>query len=103
MPGAGFTDVDAFFSLGEFGTSATWQSRAPGAQAVSSVVLLDAPDEDALDDIRAAAHRITYRVSEWATVREGDRVTIGAQLYTVRRVAAIDDGHIARADLQRAD
>lgn len=103
MPGPAFTDVDAFFDADEFGVAATWRARAPGAAAVVGVVLLDAPDEDALDDIRAAAHRITYRVSEWATVREGDRVTIGAQLYTVRRVAAIDDGHIARADLQRAD
>jgi hypothetical protein len=103
MPGAAFTDVDAFFDADEFGSAASWQSRAPGAQAVSGVVLLDAPDEDALDDIRASAHRITYRVAQWPVVREGDRITVGAQLYTVRRVAAIDDGLLAQADLQRAD
>jgi hypothetical protein len=103
MPGAAFTDVDAFFDAAEFGSAATWQSRAPGAAEVAGVVLLDAPDEDALDDIRAAAHRITYRPAQWAGVREGDRVTIAGQLYTVRRVAAIDDGQLARADLQRAD
>lgn len=103
MPGSAFTDVSAFFDSAEFGIAASWQPRLPGAPALAGVVLLDVPDEDSLDDIRAAAHRITYRVSEWATVREGDRVTIGAQLYTVRRVAAIDDGQLARADLQRAD
>lgn len=103
MPGPDFTDVDPFFDVAEFGSAASWQSRTPNANAVVGVVLLDAPDEDALDEIRASAHRITYRVSQWPAVREGDLVTIGAQKYTVRRIGAIDDGQLAQADLQRLD
>lgn len=103
MPGPDFTDVDPFFDAAEFGSAASWLPKAPNSAPVAGVVLLDAPDEDALDDIRASAHRITYRVSQWPVVREGDRVAIGTQLYTVRRVAAIDDGMLAQADLQRLD
>lgn len=101
MPGTDFTDVDPFFAVDEFGSSATWQRRQPGAAAVAGVVIIDAPGQLLLEGIASTEWSALYRVAQWPSVAAGDRVTVGPTIYEVREVLAIDDGQLARAALRR--
>jgi hypothetical protein len=88
----------AAFSAAGMLVEATRQPT-PGATA-SAQVMLDTPDASAdFGDVVVAERRVTYRMSDWPAVREGESVAIGNRTYRVRRQAAIDDGLLAVLDL----
>lgn len=93
-----FDDLTPFFDPGE-AQAATW-TPAVGSP-VAGHVWFGRPDAAVLDDLHASDPSITYRVSQWPTVRDGDQVLIGTTNYRVRGAPLrIDDGLLARAFLK---
>lgn len=78
-------------------TSATWEN--PTGAAVTSNVMFDAPGALVGDGIVSTDYSIAFRVSDFPTLREQDRVTVGTSLYRVREAMPTGDGLIARAML----
>ena len=100
MPGAFLSDLAPFFDVAEFGTSATWTAVATGTP-VAGAVLFDAPGATVLEDVTAIDYIVTFRVDQWASVRSGDTITIGAVAYKVRGVLPVDDGLMAKAAIRK--
>lgn len=95
-------DLSVFFPGGDCAAlPATWTPSGGGASQ-SAQVLLDAPDAEFIDGaVRSREYAITYRASQWAGLKTGETVTVNGQTYTVREVAALDDGALVRATLSK--
>lgn len=78
--------------------AASW--TAAGGAAVAGLVIFDAPGFEPLEGVASVDYSVLYRVSDWATVREGDTITVGTA-YRVREVTPVDDGLLARAFITR--
>ena len=97
-----FTEnLAAFFSTADFAVTATWTPSAGGPQQTAQV-LLDTPDEELLDG-RALSreYAITYRADQLVGFKAGEVVTVDGIGYTVREVAALQDGKIIRASMRK--
>jgi hypothetical protein len=78
-------------------TAAQWEN--PIGATVTANVMFDAPGALVGDGIVSTDYTIAYRVSDFPTLREQDRVMVGAKLYRVREMMPQGDGLIARAML----
>ena len=104
MPNALFAaDLAAVFRTDEFGTAATWETMSAPGVVLPIVVMVDAPDAIAFDDIRSTDVNVTFRTADAPNMREGDRITIDAVAYRVAELAAVEDGalSVARVVTQR--
>lgn len=79
-------------------SAATWTAQA-GGSPVAADVIFDAPGTTVLDEIVATEPSVRFRTADWPTIRERDTVTLGAVVYRVQRVMALDDGATSRAML----
>ncbi len=95
-------DLSVFFPGGDCAAlPAHWTPSGGGAQQ-SAQVLLDAPDAELIDGaVRSREYAITYAANQLAGLKTGETVTVNALAYTVREVAALDDGALMRATLAK--
>lgn len=89
-------DMAVFFS--DFGVSATFG-------ATTGTVLLDTPDSVGAMaglEVISADVVITYPSSLFATLDEGDSITVAGVSYKAKAVKAVDDGMLSIAHLKRS-
>lgn len=88
-------DLDAFFSEDDFAVELTW-----GAETAN--VILDAPDQEFVEGrVQSRQYAIIYETADLPGLAGGASVTVAGVAYTVREVAALDDGKITRATLRK--
>lgn len=94
-------DLSFFFQLADFAVAATWTPFGGGAQQ-SAQVLLDAPDLERLGDtVLSREYAITYAAGQLPGLKTGETLSVEGVSYTVREVAALDDGALMRATLSK--
>jgi len=92
-------DLSAFFGIADFAVAASWTPAAGGASQHAQV-LRDAPDEEWLAGaVQSREVAITYRATQLVGLKTGESITVDGVAYTVREVAALDDGAVMRATL----
>ncbi|MGH8700062.1 MAG: head-tail joining protein [Burkholderiales bacterium] len=94
-------DLSVFFQFADFALEASWTPSAGGAPQTAQV-LLDAPDEQLLEGaVQSRDYAITYAVTQLTGLKPGETLSVDGVSYTVREVAALDDGAVLRATLTK--
>lgn len=68
----------------------------------TATVLLDMPDQAILGDMQLSTeYAMFYKSGDLPGLKHGDTGTVGGTTYTVREIAAQDDGKTLRAALKK--